>query len=214
MMTLHGYWRSSASYRVRIALNMKGAEYRYNPVNLVKGEQGGEAHLSRNAQGYVPVLELEDGTCLTQSLAIMDFLDASYDTPEFMPRDPILRSKILSASLVIAADIAPIQNSSVLNYIKSEYDQSQEEAMIWARHWISKGFAALEGIAGKQDTAWLYTNDPAFFEICLVPQVYNARRFNVDMSQFPALSHIDELCRALPAFERAAPENQIDAPKA
>ena len=214
MMTLHGYWRSSASYRVRIALNMKGAKYRYNPVNLVKGEQGGEAHLSRNAQGYVPVLELEDGTCLTQSLAIMDFLDASYDTPEFMPRNPILRSKILSASLVIAADIAPIQNSSVLNYIKSEYDQSQDEAMTWARHWIGKGFAALEGIAAARKTKYLYTDDAAFFEICLIPQVYNARRFGLDISAYPALSDIDNMCRALPAFKKALPENQIDAPKA
>ena len=213
MMTLYGYWRSSASYRLRIALNMKGAEYRYVPVNLVKGEQRSEAHLARNAQGYVPVLELEDGTCLTQSLAIMDFLDASFRIPAFMPRDPILRSKILSAALVIAADISPIQNSSVLGYIKKEYGQDQESAARWVRHWISKGFDSLEQIAASRDTAFLYTDEPAFFEVCLVPQVYNARRFGLDMSAYPALSEIDAACCALPAFQKAQPETQIDAPK-
>lgn len=213
MMTLYGYWRSSASYRVRIALNIKGAEYRYVPVNLVKGEQRSETHIARNAQGYVPVLELEDGTCLTQSLAIMDFLDASYTTPKFMPRDPILRSKILSAALVIAADIAPIQNSSVLNHIKSEYDQDQDAAARWVRHWIGKGFNSLEQIAASRETEFLYTDEPAFFEVCLVPQIYNAKRFGLDMTPYAALNEIDAACRALPAFEKALPEAQIDAPK-
>ena len=211
MMILHGYWRSSASYRVRIALNMKGASYRYSPVNLLIGEQNSAEHLARNAQGFVPVLELKDGTCLTQSLAIMDFLDATYDEPEFMPRDAILRSKILSAALTIASDIAPIQNVSVLKYIKSEYDQDQKAAAAWVRHWIENGFKALETIAKARTTKFLYTDAPAFFEICLVPQVYNARRYDVDMSAFPALSEIDAACRALAAFKKAAPENQIDA---
>lgn len=211
MMTLYGYWRSSASYRLRIALNIKGVDYNYVPVNLVKGEQRSAAHLSRNAQGYVPVLELEDGTCLTQSLAVMDYLDATFDTPKFMPRDPILRSKILSAALIIAADTAPLQNASVLNHIKSEYTQDQEAALAWARKWIENGFSALETIAAERETAFLYTDNPAFFEICLVPQVYNARRFGVDMSAFPALLEIDSACRIRPEFANAAPENQIDA---
>jgi len=190
---------------------MKGAPYRYSPVNLLKGEQSSAEHLARNAQGFVPVLELKDGTCLTQSLAIMDFLDATYDEPEFMPRDAILRSKILSAALTIASDIAPIQNVSVLKYIKSEYDQDQKAAAAWVRHWIENGFKALETIAKARTTKFLYTDAPAFFEICLVPQVYNARRYDVDMSAFPALSEIDAACRALAAFKKAAPENQIDA---
>lgn len=212
MMTLYGYWRSSASYRIRIALNMKGVDYTYSPVDLVAGEQSMPNHLKRNAQGYVPVLELEDGTFLTQSLAIMDYLDATFDAPRFMPRDALLRSKILSAALVIAADTAPIQNSSVLNHIKSEYGQDQDAAMAWARRWIEKGFSALEPIAEIRETRFLYTNDPAFFEICLTPQVYNARRFGVNMNLFPALSEIDAACRAYPEFSKAAPENQIDTP--
>lgn len=212
-MTLYGYWRSSASYRLRIALNMKGVEYTYRPINLVKGEQRSEAHLKRNAQGFVPVLELEDGTYLTQSLAIMDYLDATYDAPAFMPRDAILRSKVLSAALVIAADTAPIQNSSVLNHIKSEYAQDQNAAKAWAQKWIENGFSALEPIAAQRETPFLYTNDPAFFEICLIPQIYNAKRFGVDMTQFPALSEIDKACLDRPEFSKAAPENQIDAPK-
>lgn len=213
MMTLYGYWRSSASYRIRIAMNMKAAQYRYVPVNLLTGEHKLPDYLARNSQGYVPALELEDGTCLTQSLAIMDFLDASYDSPEFMPRDPILRSKILSAALIISADIAPLQNSSVLNHIKSEYRQNQDAALAWARHWIEKGLTALEQIAQARTTKFLYTDAPAFFEICLVPQMYNARRFGVEMESFPALSDIDATCQALPAFKKAAPENQIDAPQ-
>ena len=212
MMTLYGYWRSSASYRIRIALNMKGVEYRYVPVNLVKGEQRSVTHLARNTQGYVPVLELEDGTCLSQSLAIMDYLDASFKTPKFMPEDPILRSKIFGAALVIASDISPIQNSSVLNFIKSEYSQDQETAARWVRHWIGKGFDALEEIAASRDSIFLYTDQPSFFEICLAPQVYNAHRFDLDMGAYPALSEIDSACGALASFKKAHPSNQTDAP--
>lgn len=213
MMTLYGYWRSSASYRLRIALNMKGVHYRYIPVNLVKAEHRSPEHLVRNPQGYVPVLELEDGTCLTQSLAVMDYLDATFDAPEFMPRDAILRSKILSAALTVAADIAPIQNSSVLNYVRSELGQEDDGVKEWARHWIAKGFSALETIASTRSTTFLYTDKPAFFEICLIPQIYNARRFGVDMTAFSALSEIDATCRAMPVFAQAAPERQSDAPK-
>ncbi|MEP3891648.1 MAG: maleylacetoacetate isomerase [Hellea sp.] len=213
MMTLFGYWRSSASYRIRIALALKGVEVKHVAVNLLKGEQKGAAHKARNAQGYVPVLELEDGTQLTQSLAIMDYLDAVYPEPNLMPSDPILRSKILAASLIIASDISPIQNSSVLNYIKAEHGQDGEGAKAWAAHWITKGFTALEAIAQDYDTPYLMTDEPRFFECCLVPQAYNARRFGVDMDKFPKLKAIDELCRKHPAFIKAAPENQADAPK-
>ena len=210
-MKLHGYWRSSASYRVRIALALKGVEVEHLAVNLREGAQGGPEHLARNAQGFVPVLELDNGTQLTQSLAIMDYLDATFPEPGLMPEDAILRSKILSASLVIASDISPIQNLSVLKYIRAEHGQGDAGVKSWAAHWIANGFEALEAIAQKSDTPFLLTERPMFFECCLVPQAYNARRFGVDMDRFPKLKEIDLRCRALPAFMSAAPENQADA---
>lgn len=210
-MKLHGYWRSSASYRVRIALALKGVDVEHLAVNLREGKQSESEHLARNAQGFVPVLELDDGTQLTQSLAIMDYLDATFPEPSLMPRDAILRSKILSASLVIASDISPIQNLSVLKYIRAEYGQGDAGVKSWAAHWIANGFEALEVIAQKSDTPFLLTERPMFFECCLIPQAYNARRFGVDMDRFPILKEIDARCRNLPAFISAAPENQMDA---
>jgi len=207
MMKLYGYWRSSASYRVRIALALKGVEVEHIAVNLRGGEQGQSEHISRNPQGYVPVLELEDGTQLTQSLAIIDYIDATFRESNLMPRDAALRS----ASLIIAADISPIQNLSVLKYIRAEYGQEDEGVTQWAAHWISKGFKALEQIAQNYATPFLMTEVPSFFECCLIPQVYNARRFGVDMDAFPRLKAIDAACNALPAFIKAFPENQDDA---
>lgn len=211
MMKLYGYWRSSASYRVRTALAMKRIEVTHIPVNLRTGEQTEAEYFARNPQGYLPALELEDGTVLTQSLAILDYLDAIESEPPLLPGDPILRAKILGASLGIAADIHPIQNLSVLKYIRAEHGCDDDAVTTWARHWIAKGFNALEAIAETTETEFLYTNSPAFFEICLIPQVYNARRFGVDMDAFPRLSAIDAACRELPAFIAAAPENQADA---
>jgi len=158
------------------------------------------------------VLELEDGTQLTQSLAIMDYLDNAFREPELMPRDAVKRSKILASSLIIATDIHPIQNLSVLKYIHAEHGQDDSGVKQWAAHWISKGFAALETIAQGYDTPYLMTHLPSFFECCLIPQVYNARRFGVDMDVFPRLKAIDAACNALPAFIKALPENQADAP--
>jgi maleylacetoacetate isomerase len=212
MMKLHGYWRSSASYRVRIALALKDVEVAHVAVNLREGAQGEAAHRARNPQGFVPVLELEDGTELTQSLAIMDYLDATFRDPNLMPSDAVLRSRILSASLIIASDIAPIQNLSVLKYIRAEHGQDDDGVKAWAAHWIGTGFEALETLAQTSDTPFLYTDRPMFFECCLVPQAYNARRFGVDMDRFPKLKEIDARCRDLHAFQKAAPENQHDAP--
>lgn len=212
MMKLHGYWRSSASSRVRIALALKGIEVQHIAVNLRTGVQGEAAHRARNPQGFIPVLELADGTMLTQSLAIIDYLDRVHPKPSLMPEDALMRAKMLSASLVIAADIAPIQNLSVLNYLRAEYGQANVGVTAWAAHWIATGFEALEQIAAQSDTPFLFSDRPMFFECCLIPQAYNARRFGVDMERFPRLSAIDARCRALPAFKKAAAENQHDAP--
>lgn len=212
MITLYGYWRSSASYRVRIALGLKGIEVRHVPVNLREGEQLLSEHSERNPQGYLPVLELEDGTRLTQSLAILDYLDATYPNYPLMPEDAILRSRILAASLVIASDISPIQNLSVLKYIRSEHGQEDAGVKKWSAHWIAKGFESLEKMANPE-AEFFYTNTPMFFECCLVPQIYNARRFGVDMERFPNLSLVEKACQALDAFKAALPESQPDAPK-
>ena len=210
-MKLHGYWRSSASYRVRIALALKNVEVEHIAVNLRDGAQGQPAHHARNPQGFVPVLELEDGTELTQSIAIIDYLDAAVREPALMPSEPILRSKILSAALIIAADVAPIQNLSVLKYLRAELAQEDAGVTQWVQHWIMRGFEALEHIASETSAPYLLTDEPTLFECCLIPQVYNARRFGVDMEAFPRISEIDALCRELPAFQQAAPEKQHDA---
>jgi len=202
MMTLYGYWRSSASYRVRIALGLKGVEVNHIAVNLRDGDQGEEAHKSRSPQGFVPVLELEDGTKLTQSLAILDYLDATYPEPKLRPSDVVL--------LVIASDISPIQNLSVLKYIRTKHGQDDAGVKRWAAHWIAKGFESLE-IMGDPKTTFFYTDNPTFFECCLIPQIYNARRFGVDMTRFPKLGAVEATCRPLPAFQNAQPENQQDA---
>ncbi len=211
MMKLHEYWRSSASYRVRIALGLKGLAYEHHAVNLKAGEHFGPEHAVRNAQPFVPVLELEDGTKLTQSLAILDYLDEKYPQRALLPKDPVLRAKIKAAAQIIAADIAPIQNLRILKYIRAEYGQEGEGAKAWAAHWISEGFKSLENIAQAHDTTCLMIDEPGYFECCLIPQIYNARRFGVDMSNFPKLSAIDEALRDHPAFIKASPENQPDA---
>ena len=214
MMTLYGYWRSSASYRVRIGLALKGIAVSHVPVNLRDGSQKQADHLARNPQGYVPVLELADGTQLTQSLAILDYLDGVYPEPALLPKEAVLRARVKAASLMIAADISPIQNLSVLKFIRAEHGQEDAGVTQWAAHWIVQGFEALEALAETSDTDYLLTDTPSLFECCLVPQVYNARRFGVDMATFSRLSEIDARCRALPAFQKAAPENQADAIKA
>jgi len=212
MMTLHGYWRSSASYRVRIALALKGVEVNHVAVNLRDGSQKQPEHHARNPQGFVPVLELEDGAQLTQSIAIIDYLDGVYPEPKLIPEEAVLRAHMLSVSLTIAADIAPIQNLSVLKYIRAEHGQEDAGVKDWARHWITSGFTALETRAAALKTRFMFKDAPMLFEACLVPQAYNARRFDVDMSAFPRLSEIDARCRELPAFQKAVPENQHDAP--
>lgn len=215
MMTLYGYWRSSASYRVRIALSLKGIEVRYVPVDLRAGAQFDAVHTERNPQPFVPVLELEDGTRLTQSVAILDYLEESYPAPALLPEDKVLRARIRAAAYIISADISPIQNLRVLKFIRAEHGQDSEGVKSWAKHWIGEGFKGLERIASEaadeKERRFLLTDEPGYFECCLIPQIYNARRFGLDMSNFPRLLAIDEACSSLPAFVKALPEQQVDA---
>ncbi len=200
---LFDYWRSSAAYRVRIALNLKGIAFHRVPIDLVKGEQRSPDHLARNPQGFVPALAI-DGLLLTQSLAIIDYLDAKHPDPPFVSSDPAARSRTLSQALQIAADIHPLNNLRVLNYLRTELAADEAAVSSWYRHWIVLGFAALEVQAPE---VGLFGGDsPNLADLCLVPQMANARRFDVPLQTFPRLVAIAAALQALPAFQAAAPD--------
>ena len=200
---LYDYWRSSAAYRVRIALNLKGVAYESRVVSLIDGEQSGAENRARNPQGLVPTLEI-DGHELTQSLAIIDYLDARYPDPALVSSDPAARSRTLARAMVIAADIHPLDNLRVLKYLKNELGHEQAAIDTWYRHWIAEGFAALE--AQAPDSGLFGGDTPDLSDICLVPQMYNARRFETDLAPYPKLVRIDAALNELDAFAQATPE--------
>ena len=202
-VVLYDYWRSSAAYRVRIALNLKGIAYRSVPIDLRLGEQGGADYTARNPQGLIPALEI-DGHVLTQSLAIIDYLDQTRPDPPLLPARPDARAAALAQALIVAADIHPIQNLRVMNRLKSQFDASEEAVTAWNRHWIETGFAALEALAPEVGT--FGGTQPNLADLCLVPQMANARRFDVPMGPYPKLVRIDAVLRAHPAFAAAAPD--------
>ncbi len=209
MTVLYDYWRSSAAYRVRIALNLKGVAYQQTSIDLADGAQREPSYRGTvNPQGLVPTLAI-NGVTLTQSLAIMEYLDETIPEPAFLPADPVDRATIRALAQVVACDIHPVNNLRILKYLKNVLGQQQEAINTWYRHWIAEGFSALESHAGKW--AFLSGEAPGFADICLVPQMYNARRFDLDLTPYPRLVAIDAACSALPAFEKAAPENQPDA---
>ena len=208
---LYSYWRSTASYRLRIALALKGIEYEYVPISLLDGEQLGDDFAAINPQAQIPVLEIE-GARLHQSLAIMDYLETAHPDPALLPADAAMAANARAFALSIAADIHPIQNLRVLKYLKGEFGKDQSEIDAWARHWIALGFAACEAIAANRSTEYLFGNAPGYAECVLVPQAYNAARFGVEMAAFPALSKVIERCAGHPAFEAAHPQAQPDAP--
>lgn len=200
---LFDYWRSSASYRVRIALNLKGVDYQSVPTDLLAASHKAADYVARNPQGFVPMLSI-DGHDLTQSLAIIDYLDANYPDPPMVSSDPATRAKTLAQALVIAADIHPVNNLRILGYLKSEFGADDAAIAKWYRHWIVEGFAALEAMAPEQE---LFGGDlPNLADVCLVPQMANARRFDTPLDAFPKLVRIDAALQALPAFAKAAPD--------
>ena len=200
---LHDYWRSSAAYRVRIALNLKGVDYRSVPVDLRAGEQSRDDYRALNPQGLVPTLEIDD-LVLTQSLAIIDFLDATRPDPPMVSPDPARRARTLAQALIVAADIHPVNNLRVVNALRSDFGAGDEQVAAWTRHWIAAGFAALEQGAPE---AGLFGGDaPDLADVCLVPQMYNARRFELDLAPYPRLVRIDAAMRERDPVARAAPE--------
>ena len=204
---LHDYFRSSAAYRVRIALNLKGVDYEQRIVNLAHGDQKQADFRARNPQGLVPCLEI-DGLFLTQSLAICDYLDARHDAHPFVPGDPADRSHVLALALTVACDIHPLNNLRVLRYLKDDLDVADDAKDEWYRHWVSEGLAALEALAAPRADSFLFGAAPTLADICLVPQLYNARRFAVPLDAFPTLRRADESASGHPAFAAAHPDLQ------
>ena len=204
---LYDYFRSSAAYRVRIALNLKGIDYESRPVNLVAGEQKADAYRELNPQGFVPMLEI-DGHRLTQSLTIIGYLDQRYPKSALLPPAAANRSHVLALALTVACDIHPLNNLRVLKYLKSELGHSQEEVDAWYRHWIVEGLGALEALAAPQAGAFLWRDHPTIADVCLVPQLYNARRFDVPLDAYPTLLRADENAAKLEAFAAAHPDRQ------
>ena len=202
-ITLYDYWRSSASYRVRIALNLKSLAYQSVPISLIDGEQKSADYKAKNPQGFVPMLSI-DGNDLTQSLAIIEYLDSKFPEPRLFPTDPIMRAQTMAQVMIIAADIHPIDNLRVLHYLRDVMAQPQDAIDDWYRHWVIEGFNALEQMA--PDTG-LFGGDVAnVADVFLVPQMANARRLNTPLAAYPKLVRIDaELC-ALPAFQAAHPD--------
>jgi maleylacetoacetate isomerase len=212
-MKLHDYFRSSAAYRVRIALNLKGVAPERAFVHLAKGQQRGAHYLALNPQGLVPALELDDGTVLTQSLAIIDWLDEAYREPPLLPDDATARARVRSIALAIACDIHPLNNTRVLNYLSHTLGVADEQRSGWYKYWIDLGFEALELRLSRESATGRFCHGerPTLADVCLVPQVANARRYKIDLSPYPTIVRIDAACNELPAFASAAPARQPDA---
>jgi len=208
---LYSYFRSSAAYRTRIALNLKGLPYETVPVHLVKdgGHNKRPEYRAINPQMRVPALLLDDGDVLTQSLAIIEYIDETHKQPPLLPADPIERAKVRALAQLIACDIHPLNNTSPLRYLKNELGHDQPAIDAWYHHWILAGFEALETMLRPGP----YAFGPAvtLADVCLVPQVYNARRLKVPLDRFGKIVAVDAACLKLPAFDRARPENQPDA---
>lgn len=211
-MKLYGYFRSSAAYRVRIALAMKGLSYDHVGVHMLKN--GGEQHLPAyraiNPQGRVPSLELDDGTIITQSPAILEYLEEAHPDPALLPSDPIARAHCRSVAAIVACDIHPLNNLAVLGYLKSEFGQDQAAVDTWYAHWIMEGFNAIEPLI-CDETTYCFGDRPGMADLYLVPQVYNARRFNVPLNAFPKIVAVDAACAELDPFQDAHPDAQPDA---
>jgi|SRR5450830_255616 len=214
MLNLYSYFRSSASYRVRIALQLKALAFNTIPVHLLQdgGQQHSARYLEVNPEGLVPALE-EGGHVMTQSLAIIEYLDEVYGGHRLLPEDPLGRARVRSLALQIACEIHPVNNLRILDYLKLSLKLDKPEVQHWYRHWISEGFRTLEIRLQLPETGLCCHGDlPGVADCCLVPQVYNARRFEVDLSPFPNIVRVADHCESLPAFLAAHPDRQPDAP--
>ena len=209
-MRLYGYFRSTAAWRVRIALNLKDIAAEHEFRHLRRGEQRSPDYLALNPQGLLPALQLDDGAVLIQSLAICEYLDETHPEPPLLPAGPVARARVRGFALAIACDIHPVQNLKVLNRLKA-LGQSQDGANAWARDVIAEGLAACEALLRAEGGGpFCFGERPGLADLCLVPQLYNARRFGVDLTAMPRLLAAEAACLTLPAFQEAAPERQAD----
>jgi maleylacetoacetate isomerase len=208
---LYSYFRSSAAFRVRIALNLKGLTYDTVPIHLIKdgGQHKTAGYRAVNPQMRVPALTLPSGEILTQSLAIIEYLDEAHPNPPLLPTDPIARAHVRAVSQIIACDIHPLNNTAALNYLKSQLKHDQAAADAWYVSWVVSGFEAVEAMIAPGPYA--FGSQVTVADLCLVPQVFNARRFKVPLERFPKIVAVDAACTKLPAFDKARPENQPDA---
>lgn len=210
---LHGYFRSSAAYRVRIALNLKGLSYDQAPVHLRKGEQREAAFLALNPQGLVPALS-DDGAVLIQSPAILEYLDEAYpDTPPLLPAGAVDRARVRALAALVACDVHPLNNLRVLQYIQGPLGCSKDAMVEWYNHWIAEGFQALERLLADDTRTgrFCHGDAPGLADVCLVPQVFNSARHALDLTPYPTIRRIAEACDALPAFQAAHPSRQPDS---
>ncbi len=205
-MKLYSYWRSTTSYRVRVALHLKGIPFETIPVNLIEGEQRSATFSQVNPSGGVPVLELQDGTRLTQSLAILDYLD-TIAAPKLVPADPLLAAQVRAAAQIIALDIHPVNNLKVVGMLP---DADADAKVSWMLHWMHEGFNAFSQAIHNKDK-YCFGDTVTIADICLVGQLINAHRWGLDLSPYPRLTEIETNCLALPAFQAAAPDAQPDA---
>ena len=210
-MKLYTYFRSSAAFRVRIALNLKGLKVEPRFIHLPKGEHKAAAYADVNAQALLPTLELDDGTRLTQSLAIIEYLDEKHPEPRLIPKDAVARARVRSLALLVACEIHPLNNLRVLQHLKRELGQSQEQIDTWYRHWVADGLAKLEAELVDRKDKFCHGDAPTMADCCLVPQIFNAKRYNSDLSPYPTTMRVFETCMKLEAFDRAQPSKQPDA---
>jgi maleylacetoacetate isomerase len=211
-MQLYTFWRSSAAYRARIALNLKNIGFEAIPVHLTRdgGEQLKESYRSVNPNALLPALRLDDGSVLTQSLAIVEYLDECHPDPALLPRTPLARAHVRAAALQIACDIHPLNNLRVAQYLRNQFGRAPDDVVVWMRHWMASGLRAYAALI-EPDSAFSFGDAPTLADLCLVPQLYNARRWGLDMTSLGHLERIDANCRAIDAFARAQPEHQPDA---
>ena len=211
-MKLYSYYRSSCSYRLRIALQLKALEYDYIAVNLLNEEQLQPEYTALNPMGLVPALEVAEGEVLGQSVALLEWLEETHPLPPLLPSDPLQRARVRALVNAIACDIQPICNLSVTNYLKEQHDASSQTIKDWFSTWMHRGFRAVEPVIAQNDQAFCFGDTPGMADLFLVPQVYNARRMQVDLTPFPNMTRVVDRCNELPAFIAAAPENQPDTP--
>lgn len=210
-MKLYTYFRSSAAFRVRIALNLKGLDYQPTFVHLAKGEHRKLEYAAVNPQALVPTLE-EDGRLLTQSLAILEYLEETHPQPPLLPQDPFARARVRSLALLIACEIHPLNNLRTLRHLKNSLGQSEEQVNGWYRHWVADGLAKLEAELQNPGTGhFCHGQAPTIADCCLVPQIFNAKRYQCELGPYPAVMRVFAACMQLDAFVRAQPDQQPDA---